>query len=360
MKKITGLAILMISFISLNAQGLKVTGTLKNLPNNTEVTLLDGVTNQEIGKGNAMGGNFSIAGKASYVSLYVLSFKGMQQKIPVFIGNDNVDVSGDINEVNKIKCNGSASHDIYMDYMTVITPLIEPYIRTASAIQSENDAANKDSLSTAAAALGKNVTDAFLQLTTKYQQSSVSTFFLLQMANFFPAIKADMLNIYGSFSGEAKKGPFAEVFEKAAQTAEIGKVGSVLPEFAQNDVNGKLVSLSSLRGKYVLIDFWASWCGPCRAENPNVVKAYNAYKSKGFTVLGVSLDQDKTKWLAAIKKDGLTWTHVSDLKYWNNAVAVQFGIQSIPANFLIDPNGVVIGKDLRGEDLERALATAVK
>jgi thiol-disulfide isomerase/thioredoxin len=109
-----------------------------------------------------------------------------------------------------------------------------------------------------------------------------------------------------------------------------------------------------------LVDFWASWCGPCRAENPNVVKAFNAYKAKGFTVLGVSLDQDKNKWLDAIKKDGLAWTHVSDLKYWNNEVAVKFGIQSIPANFLIDRNGVIIGRDLRGEDLERFLAANVK
>jgi peroxiredoxin len=169
-----------------------------------------------------------------------------------------------------------------------------------------------------------------------------------------------MTSIYASFTGDAKKGPFAAMLDKTVASAEIGRVGSVLPEFTQNDASGKSVSLSSLRGKYVLIDFWASWCGPCRAENPNVVKAFNAYKSKGFTILGVSLDQDKAKWLEAIKKDGLTWTHVSDLKYWNNAVAQQFGIQSIPANFLIDPNGVVIGKDLRGEELEKFLAKNIK
>ena len=133
-----------------------------------------------------------------------------------------------------------------------------------------------------------------------------------------------------------------------------------MPNFTQNDVNGKSVSLASLRGKYVLVDFWASWCGPCRAENPNVVKTYSKFKDKNFTVLGVSLDQDKAKWVEAIKKDGLTWTQLSDLKYWNNEVAVKFGIQSIPASFLVDPNGVVIGRDLRGEDLVKALNAVIK
>jgi peroxiredoxin len=148
-----------------------------------------------------------------------------------------------------------------------------------------------------------------------------------------------------------------ELSQKKQQSndSRTATVGKVIPDFQQADPNGKMVSIQSFRGQYVLIDFWASWCGPCRQENPNVVKAYNRFKDKGFTVLGISLDKSKEPWLEAVRKDKLTWTQVSDLKFWSNAVAQQFGINSIPQNFLIDPNGIVIDKNLRGAALEDRL-----
>lgn len=135
-------------------------------------------------------------------------------------------------------------------------------------------------------------------------------------------------------------------------------VGHVAPDFAQADTNGKEVKLSSFRGKYVLLDFWASWCGPCRAENPNVVKAYNNFKGKNFTILSVSLDRPgkKDAWMKAIHNDHLTWNHVSDLKFWENDAAKLYGIQAIPQNLLLDPDGKIIAKDLFGEDLEKKLS----
>ena len=139
------------------------------------------------------------------------------------------------------------------------------------------------------------------------------------------------------------------------------EVGARIMDFTQNDLKGQPVRLADYRkGRYVLLDFWASWCGPCRAENPNVLKAYNRFKAKNFVVLGVSLDQDSAQWRQAVVKDGMPWTQVSDLKGWKNEVSQQYGIQGIPANFLVDTSGTIIAKNLRGAALGKKLAEVLQ
>jgi peroxiredoxin len=148
---------------------------------------------------------------------------------------------------------------------------------------------------------------------------------------------------------------YGKYIREQIDNGKVGAVGTEAMDFVQTDTSGIPVSLSSFKGKYVLVDFWASWCKPCRMENPNLVSAYERFKAKNFTVLGVSLDRSRDAWVKAIQDDKLAWSQVSDLKFWNNAVAMQYRIQQIPQNFLIDPNGKIVGKNLRGTDLDSRL-----
>ena len=173
----------------------------------------------------------------------------------------------------------------------------------------------------------------------------------------FEASLNDMLRKFpnNALLGGLKISYDKQIAAMQSQDSENSWVGKQAPELSLPDVNGKAVSLDSYKGKYLLVDFWASWCGPCRAENPNVVSVYNEFKGKNFAILGVSLDRERDAWQEAIRADHLDWTHVSDLKFWSSKAVETFKFNGIPFNVLIDPQGKVIAQGLRGEDLEKKL-----
>ena len=336
-------------------KSLNILGDLKNLNEGSTVLLIDAIANKLIDSSKIIEGKFTFNKYLENTSFYSLVFTFNKKSIGLFIGNDVITINGDINNAEAIEIKGSLTQEIYATFLNTLIPKNLALNSLNSSYGLAKEASVKDSIVKQIKIIQNDFVNTAVELIKLNKQSPVASYFLLQLKE-VPYIMEHFDEIYSMLDATSITPPIAEALEKL----QFGKVGTILPNFSQKDQNGNLVSLASFRGKYVLVDFWASWCPPCRAENPNIVKAFNKFKTKNFTVLGVSLDQDKPKWLEAIKKDSLAWNHVSDLKYWNNAVAAQFGIQSIPASFLIDPTGKIIARDLRGADLDKFLATNLK
>ena len=187
-----------------------------------------------------------------------------------------------------------------------------------------------------------------------HPNSPVSLYVLKHQQQYYPDYD-QLWQYFNPLSADLKNTDFGKQYAEMLAGLKATRIGAKAPNFSMDDPNGKRVSLSSFKGKYVLVDFWASWCGPCRNENPSVVKAYNRFGGKDFAILGVSLDKTKDAWLKAITDDKLTWEQVSDLKFWDNAAAQSYSVKAIPQNFLLDPSGHIIAKNLFGEQLTAQL-----
>ena len=230
-KKLVVFSMLAFCSINLMAQSLEITGSMKNVPDQTVVTLLDGMANKEVATANVVGGKFELKTTLANTGIYVVSFKGTKTQIPLFVGNDKLSMEGDVNAPKEIVYQGSPSQDVYQSYMKKLDPLMSAYFGSLGAVQAEKNATKKDSVIKESALQSKTIIDEYVNLSKLNNQSPVSTFFLFQMANIFPAVKETLIDYYDALEGDAKKGTFADVIEKTLQTSGVGKMGTVLPEF---------------------------------------------------------------------------------------------------------------------------------
>jgi peroxiredoxin len=287
--------------------------------------------------------------------------RGTIERFPIYIepGVMTVDAK---DSLKFAVVSGSESHKVYQEYLNQRLPYtnkIKSLRDQLKILDREKDEEGMRKIRAEMTKLSEDVRQKFLvDYLTNNPKSPIAMYVLwYYFNNEMDDAKAEFL--FNGLDSKLQMGENGVFFKKGIDAIKNTEIGALAMNFTQNDTLNRPVSLASFRGKYVLLDFWASWCGPCRAENPNLVKNFNTYKDRNFTVLSVSLDQPgkKQAWLDAIHKDGLiSWTHVSDLKSWNNEVAKLYGIHAVPQNFLIDPKGKIIAKNIKGEALTEKLA----
>ncbi len=291
----------------------------------SQISILDAMTGEKIQQSDIKNDKFHLAIDIKNENIYALFLDRNNYLIVDLKPGEKINIDYNLKKIDKTKITGSKGTEFYWDIFSKLKKMPE---------------AKQDHFldSVVNANPGKLATVIFAMYLDYNKYADTHKKFLKSLKNL-------------------SDNKFVIEYKKNYEAAQKLGIGAVPPEIALADTSGKIVKRSSLKGQYVLIDFWASWCRPCRGESPNLVKAYKKFHDKGFTIYSVSLDNNKTRWLNAIHKDHLqNWTHVSDLKGWQNAAAADYGIRSIPANFLLDKNGRIIAKNLRGDALDKKLS----
>jgi peroxiredoxin len=365
MKNLLLIAILFATLVSCKKtpEEFVLTGTIKGFEGGkvylqkyigSELKSIDSVDYGKMG--------FTFKGKVARPEVYGIKIANYPRPCNIFVENAAITVEANLDNYYKPTVKGSASHDLYLTVMANADKFdakVDSLDELAQRASQTGDTITENKLINEIAQADIAAKSYLLNYVLQNRNSEVAAFIGFRHLPFRLSFD-EVDKMAKSFSDSLNGYVFAENIKEYAQKLGNVQVGKPAPEFAQNDSLGKPVHLSSFKGKYVLVDFWASWCSPCRAENPNVVKAFAQFSKKGFTVLGVSLDYKREKWQEAIAKDKLTWTHVSELNFWSNSAVKLYAVRSIPSNVLIDPQGIIIGRNLKGEDLLQKLSEVLK
>lgn len=316
-------------------------------------------------------GKFEFKGKIKEPTIYALSFPDYNGGFPVIVENDEIEVEVNKDTLNHSKIGGTYHNDEFQKFndeaMKIQKKMMDFQKKNMQAFtmaQQQNDTVTMNKLMKQNSDIQKGLTDMMKKYPETHPKSFISTLMVLEMFRLPEFDAKKVRKIYNSFDASIKNTKPGkkikdqlDAIDKAKAAPAAGapvsaKVGSLAPDFTGKSPEGTVVSLKQSLGKVTIIDFWASWCGPCRQENPAVVALYNELHAKGLNIIGVSLDDDAAKWKAAIAKDKLTWTQVSNLKKWDDPIAKQYSVEQIPTTFVLDASGKIVAKDLRGAELK--------